>query len=122
MEESQNSNQPKHNQQKISPALQAVRISTAQVKIDQVLVKEEAEDQERLYDSEINHELLEDGPDTGSTLQWYLEQDNKVLGEIRDLRALRKVPKAGNKELTKELDSDFADDEQSPLLWKQFNN
>jgi hypothetical protein len=44
IEESLNSNQPMHNQQKISPALQAVHISTAQVKIDHVLVKEEAED------------------------------------------------------------------------------
>jgi hypothetical protein len=122
MEESLNSNQPMHNQQKISPALQAVRISTTQVKIDHVLVKEAAEDRQRLYDPEINPELLQDGPDTGSTLQWYLEQDNKVLVEIRDLRALRKVPKVGNKELIKELDSDFADDEKSPPLWKQFNN
>jgi hypothetical protein len=122
MEESLNSNQPMHNQQKIPLVLKAIHVPTAQADIDRVFIKEDPENQEQLYDPDIGRELLEDGPDTGNTLQWYLEQDNKVLGEIRDLRALRKVPKAGNKELIKELDSYFADDEKSPPLWKQFNN
>ncbi|KAE9380395.1 hypothetical protein N431DRAFT_459330 [Stipitochalara longipes BDJ] len=104
---------------------QALHIPAARSTIKYILVKEELEDEGRLYDAEIDPALLEDGLDTGNTLRWYLDQDNKVLGTTRDLRALRQEPKTGEKDLSKDSDSDLvgyaADDERSSPFGKRFN-